>query len=178
MSEKHQPSPEKQSQQKLPVSFMTERGSVYTYQEDGRATRFKAAVGEHYPAQDVTLFATLSKMDVAHYSDTAYKHIPGNNRLTREYLEHIKNRNIYIFQRTPDGGGEIVDTLADIKDPSLLNIGIVDGDPANGGKMVLLHEASLYPSVGARVIELEHFDTGNGPERFYHLGHEVVSIQE
>ena len=178
MSEKNQPSPENQARRKLPISFMTQKGSVYTYQEDGRVTRFKAVEAKHYPEQDVTIFVTLSDEDFSQYSDTAYKHLPGNNGLAREYLEYIKNRSIYIFQRLPDGGGEIVDSLDDIHDPAALNIGIIDGDPADGGELVLLHEASLYPTLGARVIELSHHDVGNGLERFYHLGHEVASVQE
>ena len=144
------------------ASFETDHGSVYTYDDTGRTSRYKTATGEQHEAQDVTVFVSLSP-DETQQVLRAYR--PGLPTAER-------NAKVYVIEQTDEITGTIIRTRDQIENPvSLFLASIVDGT------VQLRSRASLFPQIGAHVFDTRHFqaDDGNSyTER--HLGNKVSKI--
>lgn len=68
-------------------SFETEKGSVYTYNQEGQTTRHKTATGEKLESQDITVFVDLNDAENQAFLDVIHSENPD------------KKKKIYIVER-------------------------------------------------------------------------------
>ncbi|HEY1645369.1 MAG TPA: hypothetical protein VGF75_03200 [Candidatus Saccharimonadales bacterium] len=140
------------------ASFETSRGSVYTYNEEGRTTRYKAATGEGYETQGITVFANLNlkmKKDVL-------------LALLRSIGPKTK---IYVSEKQPDGQQRIVSDVGDVKDPASLFLTIYQGD-----NIAEVTPATLFSQEGFMVFDSRQFMEDGVMRTERHLGHPITKI--
>lgn len=144
------------------ASFETAKGSVYTYGEDGRVSRFKTATGEQDPPSDICVFLELDECQRQRVSDVAY--------------EKVLGQELVILEDIGDNRGEMRLNLEEVEDPTKLSIGIWE----DRKKMIAKLPATLIPTQGTVPLELSHrMNPDRGVVRAYrHLGNEVVKIVE
>lgn len=139
-------------------SFTTAMGSKYTYDTEGRTTRFKTATGEQYPAQDLSVFVDLSQEAVM------------------RILEAIHGlgfgEKVYVLERQKDDTAKIVRNRTSITDPEELYLGIVDD-----GKIKAKRKATLNPTVGYSVFDTRHYEEDGQWFTERHLGNKVAQIE-
>jgi hypothetical protein len=143
-------------------SFRTAKGSVYTYDEDGKTTRFKTATGEQNTKQDITVFADLTPEEEQEFLH-AYRHVNPEDR----------DSKVYVLERQPDNTPKILRDISEVKDPDRIYLGII-----KNGVITTAKEASLQPFLGANVFDTRQYKDARGQtmtER--HLGNKVVDIQ-
>lgn len=143
------------------VSFKTARGSVYTYDGDGKTTRFKTTTNEQQARQDLTVFVRLTAEDEEAYI-AAY----------RSKQRRDPDERVYVLERQPDDSAQIIRDIAEVSDPQNLYLGIVKKED-----VLRLVKASLIPTIGDHPFDTRRFQNEQGEwktER--HLGNEVVEI--
>lgn len=141
---------------KTVTSFETSKGSVYTYDKNGKTSRFKTIDQEWQEKMDVTVFVSTDDDNKTKIFD-AYTR-PNKFNF---YLVEVQND-----KKVPIYG------LDDIKNPENLRF-CVFNIPEN--KWAFVCKASLTPTIGAIVYEQR--DSIKGDRKFqYHLGHEVTKI--
>lgn len=138
-------------------SFKTERGSVYTYDSEGKTTRFQTATGEKHERQDITVFVDLNPVETQEYL-AAYR------------LENT-GKKIYIIEQQQDGSGNVIRDVSKVKDKDKLLIGIVKDK-----KVLAKHKAVLEPTIGYLVFDYRHFTKDGETFSERHLGNKVVEI--
>ena len=121
------------------VSFKTEHGSVYTYDSDGKTTRFKTASGEQLERQNITVFIPLTGLEEAEYLE-AY------------HLNEHSHTKVYVLERQPDDSPKKIRDVSEIGDPSRIYLGII-----KAGKVIKTTPASLRPIVGYNAFDSCHF---------------------
>lgn len=141
-------------------SFQTAQGSVYTYDNQGRTTRFKTSTGEQDHVQDITVFVELTPEQEQKFLE-AYRHTSPESR----------DKKIYVLERQPDNTPRIVRKLEDVKDPSKLYLGIVQG-----GQVIGTKEATLIPTIGYQVFDTRHYQENGEWKTERHLGNKVTKI--
>lgn len=140
-------------------SFKTEKGSVYTYGDNGQTQRMKVATGENFESQDITVFVDLSDAE------------------SRTFLDAIASENpdlkkkVYVVERQKDGQPRLIRKAADVYDPKNLYIGIFEN-----GKMIGAKPATLKPTMGYSVFDTRHFQDDKEWKTERHLGHKVIEI--
>lgn len=141
------------------ASFTTSKGSVYSYDEDGHTTRYKAATGIEQPKQDLTVFLDLGLRDVG---SVALSYL----------LKGSKNkRSIEVTELQPDGSARIVADVNEISNPDRLSV-----TTFRRGKILRSKPASLQPRLGAHVYDSRRFEENGAVRTERHLGHKVTSI--
>lgn len=144
-------------------SFKTEKGSVYTYDADGKTTRFKTATGEQNERQDLTIFANLT---------------PEEEQQVRNviHLEGDHGQKVYIVERLADDNAppRVLRDLSEVTNPNALYLGVF-----RDGKTLMIKKASLKPTVGADVFDNRSVTDENGVQvaREIHLGNKVTEIE-
>jgi hypothetical protein len=145
-------------------TFKTAQGSIYTYDQDGKTTRFKTATGEQQERQDITVFANLTpdeEQEVLH----AYRHID----------DKYKNSKVYVVERQKGNLPKFLFDIKDIKDPNEIYIAVVLDK--NAGAYSLVKKASVTPTIGCAVFDMRQWNEDGQTKTERHLGNNVVDIQ-
>jgi hypothetical protein len=138
-------------------SFTTSEGSVYTYDKDGKTTRFKTATREQYPKQDLTIFVDLS-------IDEAGKALMGVHRGTHK---------VQIVEVAPDDTIKgVISDINQVEDPDSLAFSMAQGD-----EWTLFKPASTTPQIGWRVFDQRTYEKDGTKHTQQHLGNEITSIE-
>ncbi|HSI20455.1 MAG TPA: hypothetical protein VLA04_01930 [Verrucomicrobiae bacterium] len=143
----------------MPIArFMTAKGSVYSYDAEGKTTRFKTATNEQNERQDVTVF---TKLDPLEEQDLL------------EVIHHGQGEKVYVAERNPDNTPRIIRDIADIHDEKDLYLVIM-----KDGRVTRSFPASSRPQAGYNTFDMRSYDDkdqGRMTER--HLGNEVVALK-
>lgn len=142
-----------------PVAFRTAQGSVYSYDNEGKTSRFKSATGEQHERQDVTVFSPLSPEDEQDYL------------LAIHTRGHDGNTKAYVVERQPDNSGKVILDVAQVSNPDSLYLAIL-----NNGKIVKTNKASLEPTVGTSVYDSRHYQQDGVTMSERHLGNKVTEL--
>lgn len=151
--------------------FKTAHGSVYSYDEAGRTTRFKTIVSEQKAAQDITVFADLTRDEQRMFLPAL--HAEGGLRHGDAVLK------VYVTEKMEDGTGKIIRTRDDVGDPNRLALTMLGGH--RGGTfaaedVAYAKRASLQPAEGLSVFDTRHFTESGVAMTERHLGNEVTQI--
>jgi hypothetical protein len=146
------------------ASFETAKGSIYTYDEDGKTTRFKPAAiarGEtpDQNRQDVTVFVHLSPDAQQKYLDAIHAHTDDPTR----------KRKVYVVERQTDGTPRIIRDIAQITDPENVYLAAL-----RNGLVIGSTKASIQPELGANVFDTRHYLEQDKWLTERHLGNKVV----
>lgn len=151
-------------------AFMTEKGSIYAYDNFGRTTRHKAKTGEQYPAQDLTVFAELSDVDKQYFLEAIHNSMDANS-------------GVYIVERQDNDGAKKVRRPDQITNPDNVYLAVCLVDRSlktdqNVTQILKARKASLAPQVGSYVYDMRTFTGDDGkPMVERHLGHRVTEIR-
>lgn len=151
------------------TAFMTERGSIYTYDEQGHTTRHKAKTGEQFEPQDLTVFIHMD---------------PEAEELFTEMIRHNKDKTkrVYVLERQSDDTPRKIRRLEDVRNPDELYLAVCRTDEVGniipGGTLIKSRKATLQPQLGAYAYDTRHFRAENGDQMTErHLGHKVTAIR-
>lgn len=144
-------------------SFTTAKGSVYTYDSEGRTSRFKTATGEQYPPQDITVFADLDPDENQEFL-----------RAIHQPSESDQGKRVYVIELDEHKTPKIIKSLDQVKNPDNLYLSIV-----RDGKPLMVKHASILPEEGATVFDTRLYKTNDGEtRRERHLGNKVVDVKK
>lgn len=148
--------------EKPPIeSFMTGMGSIYTYDDEGKTTRFKTATQEQNPRQDITVFVDISldeEQEILH----AYRN---------EGLPDLRGKT-YVVEKQQDQEPVIIRNVNQIQDPKCLYLVIV-----RDGKYALIKKASLRPIKGYHPFDSRQYQQSGETLTERHLGNKVRQIK-
>lgn len=143
----------------IPVrSFETEMGSVYTYDSDGKTTRFKTVDKTQHDKKDLTVFIDLNTDE--------------SQKVSNAYINFDGNFKFCVLEIKDDNSLEIINKKEDIKNLDRLRFGILN---VQKEKWAFLKNASLTPTVGYTVFEVGESKKGKDLVS-QHLGHKVTKI--
>jgi hypothetical protein len=142
-----------------PRGFRTAQGSAYTYDSDGKTTRFKTATGEQHDRQDITVFSPLSLEDEQDYLLAYRSENPD------------RQEKVYVVERQSDGTPKIIRDVREVTLPSNLYLTIT-----RGNQIIKFNGASLEPTVGANVFDTRHYEENGRTMTERHLGNKVTEI--
>ncbi len=140
-------------------SFTTDHGSVYTYDSDGKTTRFKTETGEQHEKQGITVFMDLNAEEAQRVLEAVQ--IEGSPLQS------------YIVERQADDSAVSIANLESVTNPNNLYLVVYEN-----GKPIVVKKASLTPRIGMSVYDTRKYQGENGEtlsER--HLGNNVSSIE-
>ena len=146
--------------QDLINSFTTSKGSIYTYNEDGHTTRFKAVSNEEQPRQDLTVFVDVGVRDIG--------------RIAGAYLlrSSTGSTKVAVVEMQPDGTSRVITDSKEIRYPDQLHV----ASTRRGGTIVS-KPASLFPRVGAYAFDSRRYEENGITRTERHLGYKVTKIQ-
>jgi hypothetical protein len=150
----HLPTAEKQKPIK---GFKTSKGSIYTYDGNGKTTRFKAATNEQMATQDITVFVelTFSQEQMILYS-----------------IDHPE-RKVYILEKQEDGTPKIIRSITDVANAGKIYLAAIEDNK----RYLVLQPANLKPQVGLQVYDTRFYKDEKGNEYSErHLGNKVAEI--
>jgi hypothetical protein len=141
-------------------SFKTAKGSVYTYDNDGKTTRFKTATGERLPRQDITVFVDLNQDE----EDTVLSgYLHGGD----------KNAKVYILELgQPGEQPTVLRDIRDVRNQSKVALAVIED-----GTYKLLKKASSQPVVGWNTFDHRHYQENGEWFSDRHLGNKVTEIE-
>jgi len=142
-------------------SFKTAQGSIYTYDAEGKTTRFKTATGEQHERQDMTVFVNLSvdeEQDFLH----AYRVEGESNR----------KAGVYVVEQKADDSAKILGDVSQVTNPDKIYLAIVKDN-----KITQLKKASLRPTNGWNSFDTRQFEKNGEALLEVHLGNKVVEIE-
>jgi hypothetical protein len=147
-------------------SFETAKGSVYTYDENGKTTRFKPRAidrGENpqNERQDITVFVQLTPEAQRKYLDVIHAHAD----------DPAKKRKVYVVEKQPDGTPRILRDIAQITNPDEVYLTAM-----RNGLVIGATKASIQPEVGAHVFDTRQYEDDGKTYTERHLGNKVVKI--
>lgn len=142
------------------LTFKTEMMSVYTYDDQGRTSRFKTKTQEQCEKQDITVFLDLTEEEARLINDAIRCENP-----------ELKKK-VYVAERMNNDESKIIRTFSEVNDPRNLYLAIYD----KNGKRIGSKKATLKPTLGYTVFDTRHFKNGEQWETERHLGHKVVEI--
>jgi hypothetical protein len=160
----------------IPIEqFKTSQGSIYTYDETGRTTRFKTATGEQDHTQDVTVFGAMSLDEQQDFLTVLY----GDEAKPRP---DGKKFSVRLGEKLPSGRGKVVNARTEIDDPEALAIAILNGRNPDGtftkANVEQVKRVSLQPAVGLNTFDTRKFQNSDGQwRRELHLGNRVTEIK-
>jgi hypothetical protein len=149
------PTPVTNPEKHLPKSFVTAKGSIYTYGPNGRCAGYKTATGELFEPFGITVFTDLEKNP---YTEIALL------QAAKEYTTKLVQAD-----ETFTSTGKYIESPEDVVDPYHLLVEF----PRLDGR-ALTAPASLYPSLGQTVYEQT---VVKGVVIATHVGNEVVAIE-
>ena len=142
-------------------SFKTGQGSIYTYDTEGKTTRFKTATGEKHERQDITVFVNLSLDEEQDYLN-AYRGEGDPNQKAK----------VYVVERQEDDSPKILRDVSQVSNPDRVYLAIVKDN-----KMTQLKKASLRPVKGWNSFDTRQFKKDGETNTERHLGNKVVDIE-
>jgi hypothetical protein len=143
---------------KRATSFKTSKGSVYTYDEDGKTTRYKTATGEQNVRQDLTIFADLSPEE--------------NEDYLLAFHSPDRNYKVAAVEVQDDMRPRRLTDVAQVKNPDRVYLSVLYGP-----KTLQAKKAELQPFPGANVFDTRQFTDENGQLMTEsHIGHKVTDI--
>lgn len=157
----------------IPVEKVrTSQGSEYTYDKDGKTSRYKTATGEQQATQDLAVFL---HMDVQEEQDflEAYR-TEGGLKIDGKRVK------VYVVEKTGDSGGRIIRNKEDVQDEKKLGVAVLngrDGDSFVAANVVQIKRASMQPAVGLNVYDTRHYMEGDDQVTERHLGNKVDGLQ-
>lgn len=140
-------------------SFVTSKGSVYTYGTEGHTSRFKMVKAEQQPTQGIAVFVDLGLRDVKEIA-VAY--------LTRSAAQRTK---IFVVEHGTNGQTRIITDATEIQDPERLYLATYQD-----GQIAKSRPVSLFPKIGSYVFDTRQFEENGVVRTERHLGHKVTSI--
>src|SRR5260221_71246 len=123
-------------------SFKTSRGSLYSYDDEGKTIRFKTKTGEQFKRQDLTIFVDLTLDEEQEVLHSIQKPHEQDNEIKAYCVERLENDQPKIVRDR----GEIINV-------GRLYFGVLRKD----GSWQLMKKASLVPSVGKTVFDTRHY---------------------
>lgn len=140
-------------------SFKTAQGSVYTYDSEGKTTRFKTATGEKMERQDITVFVDLTPDE--------------EQEVLRGYLhKEDDNIKVYVLEvEQSDKPPRIIRDINQVKDSGKIALGVL-----KNGSWSLFKKASVTPIVGWSVFDHKHYQKNGDWFSDRHLGNKVTEI--
>lgn len=142
-------------------SFKTAKGSVYTYDKDGKTTRYKTASQEPQDRQDITVFVNLS-LDEEQEVLRAYRHVDDAH----------KNSKVYVLEKQRDGKPKVIREIGEITDPQSIYLAVL-----TDGNYSLLKKASTIPTIGQDVFDSRQFKENGQWFTERHFGNKVTEIE-
>jgi len=140
------------------ASFKTEMGSIYTYDDEGKTTRYKTATGEQMEQQDITVFAPMTGLEQAEFLE-AY------------HLNNSGRTKVYILERQDDDSPKIIRDISEIRDPARIYLGIL-----RDGAVIKTKQVSIEPIVGTNVFDMRSFEENGQRFTERHLGNRVTEV--
>lgn len=145
--------------QALYSSFVTEHGSVYTYDENGHTSRFKRATNERLGKKGITVFAKLTPEQERHFLAVTYPQIEIDEKL-------------WVVERQEDDSALTIGQVEQVKHPDRLFLAVTVK-----GQIVETSPATLIPTVGYDVFDADVYKDGKGELAVAgHLGHRVTQV--
>lgn len=140
-------------------SFVTSKGSVYTYDKEGHTARYKTAKSEQQPTQGIAVFVELGLRDA--------------KEVVAAYLTRSSNQRtrIFVVEHGANGQTRIITDATEIQDPSRLSLAIYQGDHIAKSRPV-----SLFPKIGSYVFDTRQYEQDGVQKTERHLGHKVTAI--
>lgn len=148
-----------EAKEDFPVKwFKTEKDSIYTYDNNGKTSRFKTAEGKQYEQQNVTAFVDL------------------NPKETEEFLDdmNIENIGVYVVEELPNGDPHIIKDIAEVQDPEKIYLASLNIDKK---RWVRKKKASLKPIIGYTPFDTRMYEKDGKLAVDVHLGHKIVEIE-
>ncbi|MCC2631871.1 MAG: hypothetical protein K0S20_570 [Patescibacteria group bacterium] len=142
----------------IPISqFKTSKGSIYSYDAEGKTTRFKTVTGEQHERQDITVFIRLSPQHEQDFLQAV--HIPGHGK-------------VRVLERLKDSTPKVIKDINDIEDKDALYLAIIKDN-----QVIELVPAITRPMNGYSVFDARSFEKDG--ERFTerHIGNDVDGIK-
>jgi hypothetical protein len=163
------------------ISFTTERGSRYNYLADGRTQRHKAATGETFQPQDITVFVPPYEWISSNYSHPTKtaQEVFGDNPLQyeqvlQEYLPGdiagVEETRVYVI----DEGGRKLRSNEEVRQSRLVFLAFLPRGKLGNADFTI--PVSKVPKIGYSPFDTRKFDGGR--MRDLHLGHKVIEIGE
>lgn len=154
-----------------PVSFETERGSVYSYDEQGKVTRFKKATGETLEKSDVVAFIPhwgwIEQYAPKEFLDKLQNELILKQEMLR-YI-HTDNKDLKIY--LVDEKGNKIDSQEDLEKAiqPFLYFGTVDKEDFS-------IPVSKVPKIDYTPYDSLKYEENGQPVRYRHIGHKITKI--
>lgn len=145
--------------QDVVASFVTSRGSVYTYDENGQTTRFKAAANELQPTQDLTVFVDVERGDFLN--------------VAKGYLAFKAGRKseLQVIEQDEDDSMRVVERIDQVQEPERLILGLF-----SNGELIRSKPVSIFPKLGSHVYDSRVYEENGVKRTERHFGHKVIKI--
>ncbi len=140
-------------------SFSTERGSVYTYDSDGKSTRFRTATQEQCPREDITVFVDLDGLEEADVLSAMYS----TSSTMKAHVLEVEEEG-----KSP----RIIRDISEVKDPNKVAVGVI-----KDGSYRLFKKASVTPVVGWCPFEYRRFEEDGQWFSSRHVGNRVTNVE-
>lgn len=143
----------------IPKKFKTEKGSIYTYDSEGRVSRHKTLEDKHFPTQNLTVFVDITDEEIQNILDD---------------INSEGERTPCITQKDEDGSYKIIHDLDVVdRDKPLY---LARAYPKKR-QLSIITEADLLPREGMTVFEIKTSKDNDGNiNQLPHLGHKVTEI--
>lgn len=142
----------------IPISqFKTSKGSVYSYDAEGKTTRFKTVTGEQYERQDVTVFIKLDPQQEQDFLHAVQ--ISGNGK-------------VQVLERLKDDTPKVIQDIKEIEDKDAFYLGII-----KDSQIIGLVPAIARPMGGYSVFDTRSFEKDGEQFTVRHLGNNVDGIK-
>lgn len=151
--------PASESKKDFPAKwFKTEKDSIYTYNNEGKTSRFKTVEGKQYEQQDVTMFVDLTPEE------------------TEEFLNdmNLENIGVYVVEELSNGEPHIIKDISEVQDPEKIYIASLNIDKK---RWVRKKKASLKPIIGYTPFDTRTYEKNGKISSDVHLGHKIVEIE-
>jgi len=135
-------------------SFETAKGSVYTYGDDGKTTRFKTATNEQNEPQDLTVFADFKGQQEDNFLEAIHRSKETGDKV------YVVDENGKVIRNNKEAVGKKV------------NLVIVDKD----GKVTERAYAETAPKMGSSVFDMRSFEKDGETYTQRHIGNKVTKI--
>ena len=144
----------------LPSGFVTEKGSVYKYNPDGKPEHWKYD-GSHNDPLGLTVFVegTDKNFDTLTRLGAQQSHLPPEMQ-----------KKAYIAELDENRSGRRVFDISDVEDPEALFFVLVR---PSDGQIIDGFPVSIYPKLGNNVFEIGKTEDG---KTIRHPGHRVSKI--
>lgn len=140
-------------------SFKTAKGSIYSYDSEGKTSRYKTATSEQHERQDLTVFVNLSLDEEQDYLQ-AYRG-----------AEELKAK-VYVVERQADDSPKILRDISQVVNPDRVYLAIVKNIT-----ITQLKKASTRPVKGWNSFDTRQYMQDGQTFTERHLGNKVVEVE-